>query len=77
MHDAITVLLQSNRIRWLFDVTDLTADQTGLRVPGGAYRRLLRAGRQMALLGASPQLRQALRRLRLAEHILVTTDDPP
>lgn len=77
VHDAITVLLQSSRLRWLVDVTDLTADQTGLRVLGGAYRRLLRAGRQMTLLGASPQLRQALRRLRLADHILDTTDDPP
>lgn len=68
VHDAITVVPQSDRIRWLVDVTGLTADQTGLRVLGGAYRRLLRGGRQMVLLGASPQLRQILRRLRLAEH---------
>jgi anti-anti-sigma factor len=77
VHDAITVVLQSDRIRWLVDVTGLTADQTGLRVLGGAYRRLLRGGRQMILLGASPQLRRALRRLRLAPHVLDTTDDPP
>ncbi|MCU1612971.1 MAG: anti-sigma-factor antagonist [Frankiales bacterium] len=75
VHDVITVVLQSDRIRWLVDVTDLTADQTGLRVLGGAYRRLLRGGRQMILLGASPQLRHALRRLRLAEHVLDPTDD--
>jgi hypothetical protein len=31
----------------------------------------------MILLGASPQLRQALRRLRLAEHILDSSGDPP
>jgi anti-anti-sigma factor len=77
VHDAITVVLQSKRIRWLVDVTDLTADQTGLRVLGGVYRRLLRGGRQMILLGASPQLRQALRRLRLAPHVLDPADDPP
>ena len=77
VHDAITVVLQSERIQWLFDVRGLTADQTGLRVLGGSYRRLLRGGRQMILLGASAQLRQALRRLRLAEHVLDATDDPP
>ena len=77
VHDAITVVLQSGRVRWLVDVTGLTADQAGLRVLGGAYRRLLRGGRQMILLGASPQLRQALHRLRLAPHVLDTTDDPP
>jgi anti-anti-sigma factor len=77
VHDAITVVLQGQRIQWLVDVTDLTADQTGLRVLGSAYRRLLHGGRQMILLGASPQLRQALRRLRLAEHVLETTDDSP
>ena len=76
VHDAITVALQSDRIRWLVDVTGLTADSTGLRVLGGAYRRLLRGGRQMILLGASPQLRQALRRLRLAEHVLDSSEDP-
>ena len=77
VHDAITVMLQSDRIRWLVDVTGLTIDQTGLRVLGGAYRRLLRCGREMTLLGVSPQLRQALRRLRLADHVLGTTADPP
>jgi anti-anti-sigma regulatory factor len=54
VHDAITVVLQSSRIRWLVDVTGLTADQTGLRVLGGVYRRMLGGGRQMILLGASP-----------------------
>jgi anti-anti-sigma factor len=77
VHDAITVVLQTDRIRWLVDVTELNADPTGLRVLGGAYRRLLRGGRQMILLGASPLLRQALHRLRLAPHVLDTTDDPP
>ena len=77
VHDAITVVLQGDRVRWLVDVTGLTADNAGLRVLGGAYRRLLRSGREMILLGASPPLRQALRRLRLAPHVLDTTDDPP
>jgi anti-anti-sigma regulatory factor len=73
----IVSLMACDRVRWLVDVTGLNADQAVLRVLGGAYRRLLRGGRQMILLGPSPQLRQALHRLRLAPHVLDTIDDPP
>jgi hypothetical protein len=76
VHDAITVAAErphpaaGRRLR-----PDRRPDRAA--VLGGAYRRLLRGGRQMFLLGASPQLRRALRRLRLAEHVLDTSDDPP
>jgi anti-anti-sigma regulatory factor len=42
LHDAISALLQTDRLLWTIDVTNLTvADHTGLRAVETTYRRAL------------------------------------
>ncbi|WP_448620514.1 STAS domain-containing protein [Geodermatophilus sp. URMC 65] len=78
LHDAVSTLLFADHERWAVDVTGLTVgDAATVRTISGAYRRLLRHGRRMTLLGASPPLRQALTRLRLDPHLLDEATDRP
>lgn len=71
LHAAVSTVLRSRRTNWSIDVSELlVTDDAGLRAIVGAYRRALRHGRQLTLLGASPPLRRALTRLRLASHLL-------
>ena len=71
LHDALSALLHAKHMRWQLDVTDLVdIDKAGLRAVGAAYRRALRHGCHLTLLGAPPALREALTRLRLDRHIL-------
>lgn len=69
--DAVSALLLTGRERWAVDMSQLTGcDQAGLRMIGAAYRRALRHGRRLTLLGAPPELQQALVRLRLHAHVV-------
>ena len=78
LHDAVSALLFADHEHWVVDVTGLTVgDAATVRTISGAYRRLLRHGRRMTLLGASPALRQALTRLRLDPHLLNQATDRP
>ena len=77
LHDAVSVLLGTERPTLTVDVSGMeVADHAALRAIGDAYRRALRQGRRITLLGASPQLRSALTRLHLGHH-LVFGDAPP
>ena len=71
LHEALSTLLRAGRTSWSIDVAQLVVtDDAGLHAIVGAYRRALRNGRQLTLLGASPSLHRALMRLRLARHLL-------
>ena len=77
LHDAVSVLLGTEQPTLTVDVSGMeVADHAALRAIGDAYRRALREGRRITLLGASPQLRSALTRLHLGHH-LVFGDAPP
>ena len=78
LHAAVSTVLRSRRTNWSIDVSELVVtDDAGLRSIVGAYRRALRHGRQLTLLGASPPLHRALTRLRLASHLLPGDEPPP
>ncbi len=77
LRDAIGAILVSGRDSWSADVSGLTlADRTGVRALGEAYRRLVRHGRRLTIVGAAPPLTDLLARVRLDLHV-VTTDAPP
>ena len=71
LHTAVSTVLRSRQTSWSIDVSALVVtDDAGLRAIVGAYRRALRHGHRLTLLGASPPLHRALTRLRLASHLL-------
>jgi anti-anti-sigma regulatory factor len=75
LHDAISILLLTDRDSWVIDATDLTGcDHRGVSAIGAAYRRALRHNRRMTLIGCAPSLQRDLTRLRLDHHILNSTD---
>jgi anti-anti-sigma regulatory factor len=77
VHDATVAMLATDGRHWRVDVAELVVgDRFGLRALTGAYRRLLRQGRRMSLEGTSPELLQALTRLRLDHHLLPPPFDP-
>ncbi|WP_233488962.1 STAS domain-containing protein [Blastococcus sp. TF02-09] len=70
VHDAISALVHTHNERWVIDVSRSAGSDTAcLRLLGVAYRRAVRHGRQITLIGASPSLQQALSRLRLNHHL--------
>jgi anti-anti-sigma regulatory factor len=78
LHEAVSTLLRVARTAWSIDVAGLVvSDDAGLRAIVGAYRRAVRHGRQLTLLGASPALHGALMRLRLARHLLPGDEPRP
>ena len=73
--DAVSALLYAGCPSWVVDLTELTdCDAAGLRAVCVSYRRALRHGRRMRLVGTPPALRAALRRLHLDTHLLL--DEP-
>lgn len=75
--DAVSALAVTDRPVWLLDVSGLAVrDADGLRAIGWAYRRALRSGRRLVLVGAPPLLRRALVRLRLEQHVLAPSKPP-
>jgi anti-anti-sigma factor len=71
LHDAVSALLRTAGDRWVIDVAGLTGcDHSGLRTIGAAYRRALRRGKRLTLVGSSPALQAALARLRLHHHVI-------
>jgi anti-anti-sigma factor len=79
VNDAIAVLAHAGTESWVLDVSGLSGhDSDCLRAISSAYRRALRTGRRMTLVGAPPSLRRALCRLRLDAHLMpARTDLPP
>jgi len=78
VHDAISVLAHAATQSWVVDVSDLSGhDEDCLRAISSAYRRALRTGRRMTLVGVSPALQQALCRLRLEHHLLPSGTEFP
>jgi anti-anti-sigma regulatory factor len=76
LHDAISTLLLVDGDEWVVDATCVTAcDGAGIRGIGTAYRRALRHGRRLRLVGVPPVLRRELTRLRLDHHLLDDDDD--
>jgi anti-anti-sigma regulatory factor len=74
--DAVSALLLADGEVWTVDATDVTScDHMGVRGIGAAYRRALRHGRRVRLIGAPPSLHRQLTRLRLDHHVL-DPDDP-
>jgi anti-anti-sigma factor len=70
VHDAISAMVHASSQSWVVDVSGLAGrDQDCLRVISTAYRRALRHGRRMTLVGTPPSLQQALGRLRLDHHL--------
>lgn len=77
LHDAVSALLLTAGPDWRLDVSGLIrCDQAGLRALGSTYRRGLRHGRRVTLLGTPPWLREALIRLRLDHHLIVPVVPP-
>jgi anti-anti-sigma regulatory factor len=71
VHDAVSVLAAASCPCWSVDVSGLVGrDEDCVRAIGTTYRRALRTGRQMRLVGAPPSLQQALCRVRLDAHLL-------
>jgi anti-anti-sigma regulatory factor len=71
VHDAVSVLAASECECWSMDVTGLAGrDEDCLRAIGSTYRRALRTGHRMRLIGAPPSLQRALCRVRLDAHLL-------
>jgi len=78
VHDAIAVLAHAGNECWAVDVSGLSGrDEVCLRAISSAYRRALRTGRRMTLVGAPPSLRRALCRLRLDNHLMPAGTEPP
>ena len=76
VHDAVSVLAASRCECWSVDVSGLAGrDEDCLRAIGSTYRRALRTGRRMRLVGAPPSLHQALCRVRLDAHLLPVAAD--
>jgi anti-anti-sigma regulatory factor len=73
--DAISALLLTDSDVWTVDATDVSScDHMGVRGIGAAYRRALRHGRRMRLIGTPPSLHHQLSRLRLDHHVLERDD---
>jgi anti-anti-sigma regulatory factor len=71
LHDAISSLLVTDGDVWVVDATDVTScDRMGVCGIGVTYRRALRHGRRVKLIGAPPSLHRELTRLRLDHHLL-------
>ncbi|WP_164704408.1 STAS domain-containing protein [Blastococcus litoris] len=78
LQEAVSAMLRAGRTSWDVDVAGLdVADDDGLRVLVGAYRRAVRHGRRLTLHRASAQLQGALGRLRLERHLLPAGEEPP
>jgi len=76
VNDAIAVLAHAGNESWVVDVSGLSGhDHDCLRAISSAYRRALRTGRRMTLVGAPPSLHRALWRLRLDAHLMPTRSD--
>jgi anti-anti-sigma regulatory factor len=76
--DAVSVLLAGDCPEWTVDAAGLTAaDHAALRAIGAAYRRAIRHGRRLTIVGTSPALHAALIRLRLDHHVLGARDRTP
>ncbi|MGY1623543.1 STAS domain-containing protein [Geodermatophilus sp. SYSU D00965] len=76
--DAVSALLAGGCPEWIVDASGLTvADHAALRAIGAAYRRAIRHGRRLTILGTSPALHAALTRLRLDHHVLGARDRSP
>jgi anti-anti-sigma factor len=76
--EAISALLAAGHDTWVVDASGLTGcDQIGLRTICAAYRRALRHGRRIIVVGAPPLIEGRLRRLRLDHHILGGATNPP
>jgi anti-anti-sigma regulatory factor len=78
LRDAVSAMLDAHRRCWLVEIAeaDLGGD-AGLQAIGAAYRRLLRGGHGMTLVGADPALCQRLVRARLDRHVLAPPDPFP
>jgi anti-sigma B factor antagonist len=71
VRDAIAVLAAARSEDWVVDVSGLAGrDHDCLRAISSSYRRALRTGHRMRLVGAPPSLQRALTRLRLDHHLL-------
>jgi anti-anti-sigma regulatory factor len=71
LSEAVSALLAGGCPHWTVDASELTvADHAALRAIGTAYRRAIRHGRRLTILGTSPALHAALTRLRLDHHVL-------
>jgi len=78
VHDAIGVLAHAGTRSWVVDVSGLSGhDDDCLRAISSAYRRALRTGRRMTLVGVSPTLQRALCRLRLEHHLMPSGTELP
>ena len=76
VHDAVSVLAASGCACWSVDVSGLAGrDEDCVRAIGSTYRRALRTGRRMRLVGVPPSLHQALCRVRLDAHLLPVEAD--
>jgi anti-anti-sigma regulatory factor len=76
--DAVSALLAGDCPEWTVDAAELSvADHAALRAIGAAYRRAIRHGRRLTILGTSPELHAALIRLRLDHHVLGARDRTP
>ncbi|MGK5113927.1 STAS domain-containing protein [Geodermatophilus sp. CPCC 205506] len=77
LYDAVSALLRADHPGWTLDVGGLTdVDDAGLRALLVAYRRALRHGRRITVVGASPSLQYALTLLRLDRHVLPAEGAP-
>ncbi|MGY1691916.1 STAS domain-containing protein [Geodermatophilus sp. SYSU D01105] len=78
LHAAVSALLAGGCAHWTVEVSGLTvADHAALRAIGAAYRRAIRHGRRLTILGTSPALHGALTRLRLDRHVLEPGEPAP
>ena len=76
VHDAVSALLHTGTPEWFLDTAGLTGcDHIGLRTIGIAYRRAVRHGRRLVVVGTAPWLQAALTRLRLDHHVLAAEYD--
>lgn len=70
--------MQTDGDAWLLDISKLTGcDEIVLRVIGSVYRRALRHGRRLAVVGAPRSLEAKLIRLRLNGHVLACDHSAP
>ncbi len=69
--DAVRTLDVVHQVRWVFDVVGVTDyDDAGVRALGACYRRAVRRGAQMTVVGAGDRLHTALSRVRLDHHVI-------
>lgn len=69
--DAVRTLDVVRQGRWVFDVTGVTDyDDAGVRALGACYRRAVRRGAQMTVVGAGDGLQTTLSRVRLDHHVI-------